>query len=175
MRDIPVIHDLLANHAKIRREVDDLPGRGVDYSPVVDRFDRRSHRQRESTDPVARYLGELQAEVMDVFWAREKASVREVVDELNSRRAQKLAYTTVLTLVSRLWQRGLLVREPEGRGFCYRAETSREEFLGVLSDELIDRLFADFGEIAVARLGERLGELDPKRRRKLEEERRKRR
>lgn len=147
---------------------------GLDYTPVVDRFDRRSQRQRESADPVARYLGELQAEVMDVFWAREKASVREVVDELNAAREQKLAYTTVLTLVSRLWQRGLLAREPEGRGYCYRAASSREEFLGELSDELIDRLFADFGEIAVARLGERLGELGPKGRRRLEEERRKR-
>jgi predicted transcriptional regulator len=135
-------------------------------------YDRRSKRQRRSRDPVARYLGALQAEVMAIFWRRKSATVREVAEALNKRRA--LAYTTVLTLVSRLFARGLLVREPEGRGFRYRAAKTREEFLAELSDELIDRLFSDFGEIGVARLGERLEELDPERRRQLKRARRKR-
>ena len=138
----------------------------------MDAFDRRSKRQRESADPVARYLGELQAEVMEIFWRSGDATVREVVTELNKR--HELAYTTVLTLVSRLWSRGLLAREPEGRGFRYRAATSKDEFLGQLSDELIDRLIADFGEIAVARLGERLDGLDLKRLRRLQQERKRR-
>lgn len=141
---------------------------GRDYNRVVERFDRRSRRQRESADPVARYLGGLQAEVMDVFWRRGDATVREVLTELNER--HNLAYTTVLTLVSRLYARGLLAREPEGRGFRYLAAKSREAFLGELSDELIDRLIADFGEIAVARLGERLEGLDPRRATRLEQE-----
>ena len=132
-------------------------------------FDRRAKRQRESSDPVARYLGELQAEVMAILWRRESATVREVVDELNERRP--LAYTTVLTLISRLWSRGLLAREPEGRGFRYRPAKTRDELLRDLSDELIERLFSDFGEIAVARLGERLDELDPKRQKRLSQAR----
>jgi predicted transcriptional regulator len=142
-----------------------------DYNRVVDAFDRRPKRQRGSGDPVARYLGELQAEVMQVFWRRGDATVREVLDELNQR--HDLAYTTVLTLVSRLWSRGLLLREPEGRGFRYRPAKSRDEFLAQLSDELIDRLLADFGDVAIARLGARLDDLDPKRRRRLREERKK--
>ncbi len=140
-------------------------------------FDRRTKRQRTSGDPVARYLGELQAEVMAIVWERESATVREVVEELNKRRRKRrkeqLAYTTVLTLVSRLWGRDLLTREPEGRGFRYRAAKSRDELLGELSEELIDRLLDDFGEIAVARLGARLDGLDPKRAEKLARARRK--
>ena len=119
-------------------------------------LDRRSRRQRESADPVARYLGELQAQVMQVFWSRDSATVREVVETMNARRKQPLAYTTLLTLATRLWSRGLLTREPDGRGFRYRAAKTRDELLAELSDELIDRLLADFGEIAVARLGTRL-------------------
>lgn len=142
-----------------------------DYNRVVDGFDRRSSRQRGSADPVARYLGQLQAEVIDVFWQTGDATVRDVHTQLNRRRKKKLAYTTVLTLVSRLWARALLTREPEGRGFRYRAAKTRDELLRELSDELIDRLFADFGDIAVARLGERLEGLDPTRRRRLAEER----
>jgi predicted transcriptional regulator len=132
-------------------------------------FDRRSRRQRESDDPIARYLGEVQAEVMSIFWRRESATVREALDDLNGRRRKKLAYTTVLTIVSRLWQRGFLEREPEGRGFRYRAARSRDALLAELSDELIDRLLTDFGDVAVARLGERLDGLDAARLRKLRE------
>jgi predicted transcriptional regulator len=130
-------------------------------------FDRRSKRQRESRDPVARYLGDLQATVMEIFWKRESATVREVVEQLNKKRA--LAYTTVLTLVSRLFARGLLSRVPEGRGFRYQAAKSREEFLAELSDELIDRLFADFGALGVARFDERVSKLDDKQKQQLKQ------
>jgi predicted transcriptional regulator len=130
-------------------------------------LDRRSRRQRESDDPVARYLGQLQAEVMQTMWAKETATVRETLDELNRRRRPKLAYTTVLTLISRLNARGLLHRAPDGRGFRYRPSRSREELLAELSDQLIDRLVNDFGEIGVARLGARLEQLDVRRKEKL--------
>jgi len=136
--------------------------------------DRRSKRQRASDDPVARYLGQLQAEVMAILWRKQTATVREIVEELNKHRTPTLAYTTVLTLTSRLWGRGLLTREPEGRGFRYRPAKTRDELLAALSDELIDRLLSDFGEIAVARFGARVDELDVRRKTKLTQERKKR-
>jgi len=151
------------------------PAAGADLPPTIDLvpdFDRRSKRQRQSPDPVARYLGDLQAAVMEIFWRRDSATVREVSDELNKKRS--LAYTTVLTLVSRLFSRELLSREPEGRGFRYRATKSREEFLAQLSDRLIDRLFADFGAIGVARVGERLNEFNEKERQRLKQGRKRR-
>jgi predicted transcriptional regulator len=141
---------------------------GSERLPRIDgmpAFDRRPKRQRQSRDPVARYLGDLQATVMEIFWRRESATVREVADELNEKRS--LAYTTVLTLVSRLWSRGLLKREPEGRGFRYWAAKSRDDFLAELSDELIDRLFTDFGAVGVARVGERLSELSAQEKQRL--------
>ena len=148
------------------------PALGAELPPTIDivpDFDRRSKRQRQSRDPVARYLGDLQAAVMEIFWRRDSATVREVADELNRKRS--LAYTTVLTLVSRLFSRELLSREPEGRGFRYRATKSREEFLAQLSDRLIDRLFADFGAIGVARVGERLDEFNEGERKRLKQRR----
>src|SRR5712691_6134502 len=143
--------------------------------PTIDgmpSFDRRPKRQRQSRDPVARYLGDLQAAVMEIFWRRESATVREVADELNKKRS--LAYTTVLTLVSRLWSRGFLEREPEGRGFRYWPTSSRDDFLTDLSDELIDRLFTDFGAVGVARVGERLNELSAREKQRLTRGRKKR-
>jgi predicted transcriptional regulator len=153
--------------ANVASDSDGLPT--IDAMPS---FDRRPKRQRQSRDPVARYLGDLQAAVMDIFWRRESATVREVAEELNKKRS--LAYTTVLTLVSRLWSRGLLEREPEGRGFRYWAAMSRDDFLAELSDQLIDRLFADFGAIGMARVGERLSELDEREKQRLGRRRKKR-
>ncbi len=150
-----------------------LPASGAPTIAEMPSIDRRAKRQRTSDDPVARYLGELQAEVLRVFWERESATVREVVEDLNRRRRRKLAYTTVLTLVSRLFSRGLLDREPEGRGFRYRAAKSREDLLAGLSDELIDRLLDDFGELAIARFDARVGELDGDRKAKLRAARKK--
>lgn len=102
---------------------------------------------------------------MAIFWRRGSCTVREVLEELNEHR--ELAYTTVLTLTSRLWSRGLLTREPEGRGFRYRPAQTRDELLGELSDELIDRLFSDFGDVALARLAARMETLDTRRKKRL--------
>lgn len=135
-------------------------------------LDRRSRRQRASDDPVARYLGQLQAEVMETMWAKGDATVREAEEALNSRRKQKLAHTTVLTLITRLNGRGLLTRTREGRGFRYRPSKSREELLVEFSDQLLDRLLSDFGEIGVARLGARVEQLDADRKKRLERRRR---
>jgi BlaI family transcriptional regulator, penicillinase repressor len=127
--------------------------------------DRRTQRQRSSRDPIARELGQSQADIMNVFWRRRGgATVPELHDAINAgrtrRREPELAYTSVLTLVQRLHARGLLEREPEGRGFRYRATMGRDELLSSWSDELINRLLSDYGDVGVVRLEERLRELD---------------
>jgi predicted transcriptional regulator len=56
-------------------------------------------------------LGPLEAEVMAVLWnAEAPVPVREVVHRLNTGRAAPLAYTTVMTVLSRLAGKGILVR-----------------------------------------------------------------
>jgi predicted transcriptional regulator len=141
--------------------------------------DRRPRLQRNRKDPVARELGQAQADIMNVFWRRKDgATVPELLAEINKGRTRKnepeLAYTTVLTFVQRLHARGLLAREPEGRGYRYRPTMGREELLATWSDELIDRLLSDYGEVAVARLDDRIRSLDAERRQKLREARRQR-
>jgi len=65
-------------------------------------------------------LGPLETEVLRVLWsASEPLAVRTVLDRLNHRRSPELAYTTVMTVMSRLWDKDILRRYPEGRGFVY--------------------------------------------------------
>src|SRR6266508_4046699 len=106
-------------------------------------------------------LGRLGAEVRAVLWQADRpVSVREVVDRLNTGRASALAYTTVMTVLSRLAGKGILVREQQGRGFVYTpvvADTAEIAVRGVL---------AEFGDAALARFVDRV-ELDPRLRARL--------
>jgi predicted transcriptional regulator len=135
--------------------------------------DRRPSTQRSKKDPIARELGAAQAEIMNVVWRKQGATVPEIHAAIDKKRKTDVAYTTVLTFVQRLYARNLLEREPEGRTFRYRATQSREELLAVWSDEMIDRLIDDYGQIAIARLDDRLQSLDAERREKLRAARRK--
>jgi hypothetical protein len=60
-------------------------------------------------------LGPLEMQVMNVAWSVGRCSVRDVVERLNS----KLAYTTVMTTLDRLFKKGLLEREKSERAFLY--------------------------------------------------------
>jgi predicted transcriptional regulator len=100
-------------------------------------------------------LGSLEAEVMAVLWdAGAAVSVRRVVERLNAGREAPLAYTTVMTVLSRLAGKGILVREQQGRSFLYTpavADTAEIAVRGIL---------AEFGDAALARFVDRV-ELDP--------------
>jgi len=100
-------------------------------------------------------LGPLEAEVMAVLWQAEApVSVRAVADRLNADRTPPLAYTTVMTVLSRLAGKGILVREQQGRGFVYTPVVADT------ADIAVREVLAEFGDAALARFVERV-ELDP--------------
>ncbi len=73
-------------------------------------------------DGVEKVLGPLEAEVLREVWAvDEPVTVRQLVERLNDGRSKELAYTTVMTVMSRLEQKGVLRRRREGRGYLYEA------------------------------------------------------
>lgn len=73
-------------------------------------------------DEVAKLLGPLGAEVMRVLWSvGEPLPVRTVLERLNGTRAEPLAYTTVMTVLTRLAERGAVSRSAAGRGYNYQA------------------------------------------------------
>ena len=55
---------------------------------------------------------------MKVVWAREPATVRDVYDQLRARR--DVAYTTVLTMMKILEQKGYVTKDRADRAFVYR-------------------------------------------------------
>lgn len=81
-------------------------------------------------------MGELEAAVMQVVWDRggwlTPGEVHEVLD------AQRpLAYTTVMTILVRLWQKGRLERQRDGRSYAYRPLQTREEYAASRMGEVL--------------------------------------
>lgn len=72
-------------------------------------------------------LGPLEAELLAVLWRSGGwLSAPEVHEELE--RTRPLGYTTVSTVLIRLWQKGHLERVRDGRSFAYRPVQTREQF-----------------------------------------------
>ena len=83
-------------------------------------------------------FGELEAVVMDKLWsATEPLAVRTVLELLQQERT--IAYTTVMTVMERLFQKGLLTRVEAGKAFLYSPARSRAEHTAALmADALTD-------------------------------------
>lgn len=105
-----------------------------------------------------KFLGPLEAVIMERLWRRGSATVRDVVDDLGRTRA--LAYTTVMTIMSRLHSKGLLDRARDGKTYVYRPAFSREEHRERLSRELVRGLVDEFGELALAHFAAELDGVD---------------
>jgi len=76
---------------------------------------------------------------MKVVWELEAATVRDVYERLRARR--DVAYTTVLTMMKILEQKGYVTKERADRAFVYRAARPRQQVLGGMVREFIDRVF----------------------------------
>ncbi len=83
-------------------------------------------------------LGDLQLRIMRVLWATGSAGVAEVQKQLDG---DRLAYTTVATMLRKMEERGLLRHREEGRRFIYEPLVSDDEVTRSMADDLVDRLF----------------------------------
>jgi BlaI family penicillinase repressor len=77
--------------------------------------------------------------IMKVVWSIEPVTVRDVYERLRSSR--DLAYTTVLTMMKILEQKGYVTKERAERAHVYRAARPRQQVLGGMVREFVDRVF----------------------------------
>ncbi len=97
--------------------------------------------QRPS-DVVMPALGKLERAVMQFAWRRGELSVRDVHDEFGGR----IAYTTLMTTLDRLYKKELLDRRKDGRAFVYVPRVSPEEFERGIAADVLDALLGRNGE-----------------------------
>jgi predicted transcriptional regulator len=83
-------------------------------------------------------LGPLEQQLLEALWRRKTATVRELLDLGDA----KLAYTTIMTTLDRLYKKELLDRVPEGRAFRYSPRHTREEMERVTALQAIRQLLS---------------------------------
>lgn len=124
--------------------------------------------KKETPDGLSKFLGELELAVMQIVWERQPVNVREVLTTLNEGN-RDLAYTTVMTVMSRLKEKGWLKTEKRGRAYFYRATRARQELKAEAIGRIVRSLLQDFGELAVAQFVKEVDEIHPEQLQRLSE------
>jgi predicted transcriptional regulator len=119
------------------------------------------------TDPTAPsalgLLGPLEYGAMQVLWEIAPADVASVRAQLNDRPSGRpLAYTTVMTVLSRLHDKGLVERSRHGRAYVYRARFDEAELVAHLGRRELEDLLDRYGTAVVAaQFATAVGDADP--------------
>jgi len=77
--------------------------------------------------------------IMKVVWKLETATVRDIYEDLLAHR--DIAYTTVLTMMKILEQKGYVKKTKADRAFVYRPVQARQQVIGGMVREFVDRVF----------------------------------
>lgn len=77
--------------------------------------------------------------IMKVVWRLERATVREVHETLVKKRV--VAYTTVMTMMRILEEKGYLKKSTADRAHVYRPARPRQQVLGAMVRDFVDRVF----------------------------------
>ena len=84
-------------------------------------------------------LTNAELEIMHVVWELDGATVREVHERLNQRRA--LAYTTVMTMMNILDEKGHLTRHKQGRAYRYEPVRPKSQVISGMVDDFVGKVF----------------------------------
>jgi predicted transcriptional regulator len=102
-------------------------------------------RRRE---PLADVLGPLEAQVMEIIWSNDEVTVRDVHRALLKKRT--IAYTTVMTTMGRLADKGLLKRIEDQPAHRYKPLLTREQYARSTVKSVVDWLVNHFRDPTVA-------------------------
>jgi predicted transcriptional regulator len=95
-------------------------------------------------------LAPLELECMSALWPMGEGTVRDIHRELSI--ARKRAYTTVLTIMDRLAQKGIVTRHKVGRAYLYRANLSADEARLKAVEKIVAGFFAGSAAALAAHL-----------------------
>ena len=103
-------------------------------------------------------------EVLQIIWEHGPCTVRDVMNLLKDTRPR--AYTSVMSLMNVMAEKGLLSQKPKGRAFIYSAKVTRDKTQSSMLSDLLNRAFDGSANALVAHLlaqaepdSEELGEI----------------
>ncbi|MFC5450493.1 BlaI/MecI/CopY family transcriptional regulator [Paenibacillus aestuarii] len=109
---------------------------------------------------LGRFFGPLEAKIMEILWSTEQEmTIKDVHHRLDQEKA--LSFNTVMTVMNRLVEKGVLHKRSQIRSSVYRPVMTREAFMEAQSKELTLDLIEEFGSQAVVHMVDALDQVDP--------------
>jgi len=102
--------------------------------------------------PKSATLTEQELEIMKIVWQRERATVRDVYEELLERR--KIAYSTVMTMMKILAHKKYLRKSQEDRAYVYQPTKPKNQVIKGMVREFVNRVFNGSAEPLLVHLME---------------------
>jgi predicted transcriptional regulator len=105
---------------------------------------KQAHRLVTATDALRKLLGPTEVEVMRILWAQGSLTVKVVHKQIAATR--ELAYTTVMTTMVRLFEKGLLRREEAKQrySYVYTPAISEPDFVAQRLADILDAVTRDY-------------------------------
>lgn len=110
-------------------------------------------------DGLVKVLGPLETEIMELLWKDTQATVKQIHRALQHRR--DIAYTTVMTTMSRLAEKGILHRTRDGLAYLYSPAVTQEEFEHLVVQQVLDGLLDDYTDLTLNYVVDYLARNDP--------------
>jgi predicted transcriptional regulator len=114
-----------------------------------------------------RFFGPLEAKIMDILWNDVEMTIKDVQQVLD--REKVTNFNTVMTVMNRLVEKGILQKRVEGRSSLYQPVQTRVEFLNTRSKEMTTELMDEFGNVVVSHMLDALEDVDDELVAKLEQ------
>ena len=111
---------------------------------------------------LAKTLGELEQLIMEIVWKSKESAVRDIFQELRKKRS--IAYTTVATILQRLFNKDIVGRKTEKNSYRYYPKVSKAYYAKSLTKSFVKKLEKSFGDVAIASFAESLDSLPKKKR-----------
>lgn len=102
---------------------------------------------------------------MNLVWAHPHASVREIVNLIDKKKP--VAYTTILTILHRLHEKGMVTRQQAQKAYRYTPKISKESYSKNVAQSFIKKFFQSFGEIGITSFAQSIDSLSKEERHHL--------
>lgn len=99
---------------------------------------KKTVRVRKNRVGVGSGLGELEADIMRVVWQFGGATVKDVFEELYP--DKHLAYTTIMTVMSRLANKNVLKQDRSGTAYMYTPNVSQEDMANAMITQVVEKV-----------------------------------
>jgi predicted transcriptional regulator len=105
-----------------------------------------------------RFFGTLEAKIMELLWGANELSIKDVQQRLE--KDKPVNFNTVMTVMNRLIDKGILEKRLQGRLSLYRPTQTKEDFIEDQSKKLTENLLDEFGGVVINHMIDALTEVD---------------